>query len=1002
MCTPLFNKMLLKQKIDKKNWIFSSLCGLGIYFIHEFVSVKQQTSTSLQVDTVQDNLIYQEDFSDSWIMLIQTRQFNLFGDQSLTQNPEFYYQEILPLLFSILSGIIGPLQHILNMRFLLKEAFKRKLKLRLRNQIQILKESEVNLDALTKDQMLHPRKVLKNSQVFRRYVAVYEGFNKKEVVKQSQVRAQGQVLKTNGGILIPYKKANYIPMSFSKIFVRNKQPKSNQQKTQVQNQSNNLIDAKTKKFHEQMHLDKKDYQQNLKIKVSNLTKSISKSDPLSHYLKKQNNKSKRYLQKLRDAKSQNPQLRMFDELDFMISSFTESMFHLHLFSDFDEIHLTKLDLLYANGHYLFEQDTRINISLSHALFLNYACEQFLMFPMLLIIDMLVNQTQTMSFYNLYTQQYDLWKEQVDRYFSIIILFGVILALKPIAGYYMKMIVKPQEQRKSNLINTVIIYFAYLIFMRGQYLINLKEFLSFFLINYLVVYIQEHYEEKFRTSQDSQIIQLLKGNFFPLDHQSGKKFENQLKLIHSQFKSSDTFHQIINSCLLSNHPKAVNHLAPSVMPLRKYFVQNYYKITSQWAGGYPLPIIEFADSLWDFNDQSQQYKGHQRDLIVQRYAELTRPDIDVSDMIYHRQMQWESEYGQIVSNMQKYRLATFTMDFNNRKTYRDYLRQKALDDINKKQHDQMIQEQEKQRLLREKQKYSTMRDEFSIENRLEPIVLYSADRSKLISREEQRNQQQNTQQNNKQEQQLYVKQQEQQKMYDTSMWVNMFYQMQQQFAQYQQMMQSQRANQTPHNYIENQNGLQEIEEDEDEQEDYDDEDEEEDVQQNQNQPVIIINGDNHDPQLNQDLEDTRLGMEDTKSQGNNQQNNLTNNDSDQSNNINMQPQPHLQNNNYDISVNKPNSAQSSFGVPVQNDINDHQIQQNHDQNNNNQQDNLQQQESANNNDDQNDDDLNSSQRMLLPDINSNKDTQYAQSNNNNNNNLVNQNDEQLELSVIELN
>lgn len=54
-------------------------------------------------------------------------------------------------------------------------------------------------------------------------------------------------------------------------------------------------------------------------------------------------------------------------------------------------------------------------------------------------------------------------------------------------------------------------------------------------------------------------------------------------------------------ILSNHPKALGHLAPTIMPLRKKLDPNYYKLTSQWGGGYPRPIVEVAESLWDFSE-----------------------------------------------------------------------------------------------------------------------------------------------------------------------------------------------------------------------------------------------------------------------------------------------------------------------------------------------------------------------------------------------------------------
>ena len=75
------------------------------------------------------------------------------------------------------------------MRFVLKEGQKRKLKLQSKENYGLKNESEINLDYLTKDRakLLIPRRVLKSSQVFKRYRAVYEAFQKR-ISKQSQMK----------------------------------------------------------------------------------------------------------------------------------------------------------------------------------------------------------------------------------------------------------------------------------------------------------------------------------------------------------------------------------------------------------------------------------------------------------------------------------------------------------------------------------------------------------------------------------------------------------------------------------------------------------------------------------------------------------------------------------------------------------------------------------------------------------------------------------------------
>ena len=75
---------------------------------------------------------------------------------------------------------------------------------------------------------------------------------------------------------------------------------------------------------------------------------------------------------------------------------------------------------------------------------------------------------------------------------------------------------------------------------------------------------------------------------------------------------DTFHQVLEDCLFSNHPKSLSHLAPAVMPIRRKFDPNYLKITSEWGGGYPRPMVEFSEKLWDFTDTAKLIRGPQRD------------------------------------------------------------------------------------------------------------------------------------------------------------------------------------------------------------------------------------------------------------------------------------------------------------------------------------------------------------------------------------------------------
>ncbi len=62
-------------------------------------------------------------------------------------------------------------------------------------------------------------------------------------------------------------------------------------------------------------------------------------------------------------KDKNAPLKKFDELENMVNSYEQTLFHTHLFTDAEESHLTKLDLYFANQHYVYN-DALISTSLS--------------------------------------------------------------------------------------------------------------------------------------------------------------------------------------------------------------------------------------------------------------------------------------------------------------------------------------------------------------------------------------------------------------------------------------------------------------------------------------------------------------------------------------------------------------------------------------------------------------------------------------------------------------
>ena len=109
-----------------------------------------------------------------------------------------------------------------------------------------------------------------------------------------------------------------------------------------------------------------------------------------------------------------------------------------------------------------------------------------------------------------------------------------------------------------------------------------------------------------------------------------------------------------------------HLAPSVFPLRKKLDSNYYKLISQWGGGYPRPLVEFSESLWDFTDAGNLIKGPKAEETIKRISQKSNPDIDLADLVYFKQQAWEEEYGKVMINMSKYKKAQENLDLNKQK------------------------------------------------------------------------------------------------------------------------------------------------------------------------------------------------------------------------------------------------------------------------------------------------------------------------------------------------
>ena len=150
----------------------------------------------------------------------------------------------------------------------------------------------------------------------------------------------------------------------------------------------------------------------------------------------------------------------------------------------------------------------------------------------------------------------------------------------------------------------------------------------------------------------------------------------MDLIYTEL-GRNTFCTVVEDVLLSNNPKAVNHLAPPIMPIRKKFDPNYYKITSEWGGGYPRPMVEVTESLWDFSEAAKMINGPQAKEIIAQNSRLTRPDIDLADLIYFKEDEYDKELGKLVNDMNKFQKVASNLDYGQRKANREVDRIEAL-------------------------------------------------------------------------------------------------------------------------------------------------------------------------------------------------------------------------------------------------------------------------------------------------------------------------------------
>ena len=267
-------------------------------------------------------------------------------------------------------------------------------------------------------------------------------------------------------LLIPYKKVSYLPAYFYKVFIKKKKAseekkdngqkgidtknaKTDEKKGKPEDKkdpkaANNpqqlakpgeenikdVINTKTKKLMDQMKEDELDYQREVKIPIEQIHKMVTEKSRIGQIFERYNQQKHRYVEKLNALKEKNNNLKKFDELEDMLNSYEQSLFHQHLFTDAHESHLTKLDLYYANQHYVYNEGL-VSVDLQKTINIQYMCEHLVVTPFALILDRLLT-VDGYQVLDLYTTYKDIMNQNITLYFFVPFIFAALICVRPIA------------------------------------------------------------------------------------------------------------------------------------------------------------------------------------------------------------------------------------------------------------------------------------------------------------------------------------------------------------------------------------------------------------------------------------------------------------------------------------------------------------------------------------------------------------------------------------------
>lgn len=140
------------------------------------------------------------------------------------------------------------------------------------------------------------------------------------------------------------------------------------------------------------------------MKVPQIHKLEGKQSKFGGHLDRYNARRNSYIDALTALKDKNQQLKRFDESEHLANSYDTTLQQQHLFMDAEESHLTKLDLRYANQHFVYNEGL-ISVDLPTTVSIQYACEHLTVVPLALLLDRLIT-TDGYMFLEMYLEHTD--------------------------------------------------------------------------------------------------------------------------------------------------------------------------------------------------------------------------------------------------------------------------------------------------------------------------------------------------------------------------------------------------------------------------------------------------------------------------------------------------------------------------------------------------------------------------------------------------------------------